>query len=128
MIFAPAYRAPLANWTERTSLMVMVTSRPMEVSFAQPTTNSAPSSPFRTRSVSCSLTNLPVLSMMPALEISATPSMMPDPHMPLVPMVSGSISSDHSSLPMTLYRGSLLSVLMQIRSIAPDDDRMPKLI
>ncbi len=59
----------------------------------------------------------------PARNISATTSMIPEPQMPLIPVsampAAKAGSSDQASTPMTRKRGSSVSRSMRTRSIAP---------
>ncbi len=74
----------------------------------------------------------PFASTMPAIRISATASMMPDPQMPVTPVLPTASakpgSSDHRSLPITLNRGSLVTASISTRSMAPGAARCPALI
>ena len=70
--------------------------------------------------------------MIPARYISATTSMMPDPQMPVTPVFATASanpgSSDHTSTPITLRRGSSVSGSMRTPSMAPVVARWPLLI
>ena len=72
----------------------------------------------------------PSVVMIPARNISARASMMPEPQMPVMPVARVSSakpgSSDHLSEPMILKRGSKLSGSMRTRSIAPGAARWPQ--
>jgi hypothetical protein len=69
---------------------------------------------------------------MPARNISASASMMPEPQMPVTPMpivaATKAGSSDHRSHPITLNRGSSVAGSTRTRSIAPGAARWPQLI
>ena len=65
----------------------------------------------------------------PARNISAMTSMIPDPQMPVIPVsvtpVAKAGSSDQASTPMTRKRGSSVSRSMRTRSMAPGAARWP---
>ena len=65
----------------------------------------------------------------PARNISASTSMMPEPQIPVIPVFAVAAanpgSSDHISAPITLNRGSSVSRSMRTRSIAPGAARCP---
>ena len=71
----------------------------------------------------------PFKSTKPAIRISATASIIPDPQMPVTPVVaiaaSNPCSVDQRSDPMTLNRGSLVVGSISMRSIAPGAARWP---
>ena len=100
----------------------------MDVSSAQASTYSGlPSLFFRTLFVSRSITNFPVLSMMPALNISATTSIMAEPQIPFA-LILPSIWVCQSALPITLYFGSFVTGSIFTFSIAPGAALIPNLI
>ena len=70
--------------------------------------------------------------MTPARNSSAITSTIPEPQMPVTPSSrvasANPGSSDHSSEPMTLNRGSSVARSIRTRSIAPGAARCPPLI
>ena len=60
---------------------------------------------------------------MPAIRISATASMMPEPQMPVMPVCAVTASKpgsvDHRSDPITRNRGILVAGSISTRSMAP---------
>src|SRR3990172_2689481 len=102
-----------------TSTLVRTMSRPVSVSLAHATTYSGPWSPVRTRGVradtgSAPTSKLPLLSITPVMNNSATSEISPDPQMPF-----GLVS------PMTRYVGSKVWLLIHTSSIAPRVARIP---
>ena len=66
------------------------------------------------------------------MRISATASIMPDPQMPVMPVLAVTASNPgsvfHRSDPMTRKRGSFVTASISTRSIAPGAARWPELI
>ena len=91
----------MASWSARTSAWVIVMSALIEVSSAHASTYSGlPSTSRRMRGVPRVITKRPDLSMIPALNISATTSMIPEPQSPLALTFATLVCQ--SALPMTL--------------------------
>ncbi len=126
----PARSAALASWIARTSFCVIVSC----VSPAAYSTyeNVRPSETMRSVRVAISPEIVPSVSIRPARNISATTSMMPEPHTPVTPddltASSKPGSSDHRSDPITLNDGSSDSRSIRTRSMAPAVARCPQLI
>ena len=72
----------------------------------------------------------PSCEMIPARNISAIASMIPEPQTPVTPVVAVASakpgSSDQKSQPITLKRGSSVARSMRMRSIAPGAARWPQ--
>lgn len=89
----------------------------------------APLGPQRALPVAAAEPISPEASSRPAIRISATASMMPEPQMPVTPVAAVASakpgSSDQRSQPMTRMRGSFVTGSMRTRSIAPGAARWP---
>ena len=127
----PARSAALASWIARTSFWVIDSC----VVAARRTARSGTCGRRRRRGCcapALAPTIAPSRSITPARYISATTSMMPDPHTPVTPVAATPAanpgSSDHTSHPITLSRGSSVTGSMRTRSIAPAVARCPQLI
>ena len=128
----PARSAAFASWMARMSFCVTATTCPVAWSVWSTYENVRPSATMRGDRAANSPRMTPSRSMIPARNISATTSMMPEPQIPVMPVAATAVANVSSSLqtsaPITLRRGSSVSASMRTPSIAPAVARCPALI